>query len=275
MSITTICQVLEVGSVRRDSGALFGEVAFESWREVFVAEGESITPGRDKRIKLPANVLVIRTEAGTILVDTGTPAVHEEQTSEDWTHSRLRGQLRSAETTIKGISKVIITSFDIDHAGGLTHLDRTGKLIYSFPHAEVFYHAHTSQRQRPRTVANAAEATEMLVENDHHPCWEATEILPGITLHPVIGPSWQGSVVEVNRGAERLLYLGDLCPTVYHISPSIIPAFDDNPEATFSERTHWITLAMKEGYKVIFGHGNKIKAAWLENTKRGLAIRPA
>jgi glyoxylase-like metal-dependent hydrolase (beta-lactamase superfamily II) len=114
-----------------------------------------------------------------------------------------------------------------------------------------------------------------LLQNKHHPCSEVTEISPGIFLHPITGPSLQGSVVEVNRGADRILYLGDLCPTMFHVNPLIIPAFDDNPEASYAERMHWIELAMSGGYKVIFGHGNKVKEVWIEEHKGGPAIKPA
>ena len=282
MSITTKCQVLEVGKVRRDAGALFGELPFDDWNKNFIngekaadKVPESMPIGRDRRVVLPANVLSIRTESDHILIDTGTPVVHEDHTAVDWSGSRLRLQLRTVCASLKDISKVVLTSFEIDHAGGLTHLDRTGKLVYSFPHAEVFYHASDKQRQRPHTIADADVAAEMMVNHSHHPCWEATEVAPGITLHPIVGPSVRGCVVEVTRGAERLLYLGDLCPTVYHVNGSTIPAFDDNPEATYAERRHWLELAINGGYKVVFGHGAKIKTGWIERTKRGLEIKPA
>ena len=281
MSITTICKVLEVGRVRRDAGALFGELPFKDWYKNFITGSkqadqvaESMPVSRDRYVFLPANVLSIQTESDHILIDTGTPAVHEEQAAEDWSGSKLRQQLKTVNSGLKDITKVVLTSFDIDHAGGLTHLGRAGDLIYSFPHAEVFYHTNDKQRQRPRTVATANEATDLLAVNQQHPCSEVTEIAPGITLHPIFGPSLQGSIVEINRGAERLLYLGDLCPTVFHINTSIISAFDDNPEISHEERSHWLQIAEGKGYKVVFGHGAKIKSGWIENTKRGLVVKP-
>ena len=282
MSITTKCRTLEVGRIRRDAGALFGEFPFDEWGDKCTtgSEKSSSTPeplalSRARRFTLPANVLVIRTESELILVDTGTPAVHEDLTSDNWTGSRLRLQLKIINTTLKEITKVVLTSFDIDHAGGLTHIDRAANLVYSFAHAEVYYHANTQERQRPRTIETADEAAKMLANNPHHPFSEVTEIAPGITLHPTIGPSLQGCVVEVNRGADRLLYLGDLCPTVYHVNPAVIPASDDNPEATHEERLHWIGIAKSRGHKVVFGHGSQIKAAWVEDSKGGLVIKPA
>jgi glyoxylase-like metal-dependent hydrolase (beta-lactamase superfamily II) len=282
MSITTKCQVLEAGKMRRDAGAFFGELPWEEWNSNFITScklsrtvPENMHIRRDRRVLVPANIVYIETESDRILVDTGTPAVHEDQTAETFAGAKLRNQLRTVNAQVKDITKVVLTSFDLDHAGGLTNLGRTGHCVYSFAHAGVYYHANSLQRQRPRTVATASEAVEMLVENQHYPCWETTEIAPGITLHPSYGPSLQGSVLEVCRGAERLLCLGDLCPTVYHVNSNVIPAYDDNPEATYAERMHWIQVAENGGYKVVFSHGSKIKAGWIERTKEGLAVRPA
>ena len=144
MSISTKCQVLEVGKVRRDAGAFFGELPFDDWNKNFINGSkeddrvpESMHIGRDRRAVLPANVLLIQTESDRILIDTGTPAVHEDQAAEDWSGSKLRQQLKTVSTGLKDISKVVLTSFDIDHAGGLTHLNRSGELVYAFPHAEI------------------------------------------------------------------------------------------------------------------------------------------
>ena len=296
MSITTICQVLEVAKARRDGAALFGEHPFEDWGGQGRTEGKKSGPvsevlhlSRSKSVSLAVNVMTIQTESELLLVDTGTPATHDlvqtiDKTDErwpldpveyEWSRSKLQSQLKTADASVKKISKVILTSFDLDHAGGLTRLDRTGRTVYSFEHAEIFYHANTQQRERPRTVPNADLAAEMIVQNQHHPCWEATEIIPGVILHPIVGPSLQGCIVEVCRGADRFLYLGDLCPTVYHVNPAVVPAFDDNPDATYRERNYWIGLAKSKGYKIIFGHGAHIKAAWIQDTKGGLAIKPA
>jgi len=282
MSITTNCRVLEVGKVRRDAGALFGECPFEDWFNKYIAASaedkkipEHLLISRTKHIPLPVNVLVIQTESERILVDTGTPAVPVDQCTEDWTQSRLRNELHTINMTLNDITKVILTSFDIDHAGGLTRYSRTGALSYAFPDAEVFYHANIQERQRPRTIPNAKQAVEMLMDNHQHPCWEVTEVAPGITLHPTFGPSLQGCIVEISRGGDRLLYLGDLCPTAFHVNLSAIPAFDDSPEATYKERLHWIEFARKNGYKIMFAHGAQVKAAWIETTKGGLAVKPA
>ena len=93
-------------------------------------------------------------------------------------------------------------------------------------------------------------------------------------MHPIYGPSLHGCIVEVSRGADRILFMGDLCPTIYHLNPGVIPAYDDAPDSSFAERAYWLKIAQEEGYIVAFGHGKNIKAAWLENHKEGLGIKP-
>ena len=281
MSITTKFHILEAGKVRRDAGTFFGEVPFSTWydQSVTVTSPSSTNPeslhlGRDKCIPLATNVLVVQTESENILIDTGTPAIHEDQTPEAWGQSKLRKRLSDIELSVKNIHIVVLTSFDIDHAGGLTHLDRAGRLVYAFPHACVYFHNNSQQRKRPRSIEVAQDAYDKLMKENHQGFTESTEIVPGIIIHPSWGPSFQGAVVEVNRGADRLLYLGDLAPTLHHLLPSAIPASDDNPESTHTERTHWIQTAADRGYKVALGHGGRVKSAWIEKGRRGLVVRP-
>jgi len=281
MSITTKFHILEAGKVRRDAGAFFGEAPFEQWYEKYVTgtkdssnDPESFVLGRDKRIALATNVLVVETESQNILIDTGTPVIHEDETPDTWSHSQLRRRLLDVKLSIKAIHTVILTSPDIDHSGGLTHIDRAGHAVYAFPHACVYFHDNPQQRQRPSSIEKAQDAWGKVLEENHVAVNESTEVAPGIIIHPSWGPSFEGAVVEVNRGADRLLYLGDLAPTVYHLHPLVIPATDDNPELTYTERTHWLQTAVDKGYKIAFGHGGRIKYAWVENGRGGLAVRP-
>ena len=281
MSITTKWIVVEAGKIHRDAGVLFGELPFAGGYEHFlttkreaVQGTEKLVAGRDHRVWVSANVLVLQTEKDRILIDTGTPPHHEDQEGDEWAGSRLQKTLSQHGMSPRAITKIVLTSLDIDHAGGMAHLNRAGVLTCSYPKTEVFYNAAPKDRLRPRTIAEAGSALQLVPEANIRRCSGSTTVAPGVIMHPVYGPSLHGCIVEVNRGADRILFMGDLCPTIYHLNPGIIPAYDDAPDLSFAERAYWLKVAQEEGYIVAFGHGKHIKAAWLESRKEGLGIKP-
>jgi glyoxylase-like metal-dependent hydrolase (beta-lactamase superfamily II) len=281
MGIETSWKLFEVGKTRRDAGALFGEEPRSQWLDNYIAmgkenppEAEKLSLSRSNHVLLSSNVLLIQTEADTILVDTGTPSITDGFISEEWTNSKLRATLRQHKILSSDITKVILTSLDIDHAGGMVHYDRAGKAVLAFDKATTYYHQNDCNRARPRTIARADVAIELMDKGRTETVTQTTEISPGVFLHPVLGPSGNGAVVEISRGADRIYYLADLCPTVFHLHNGVIPSFDDSPESTYLERHQWLQAALAEGYLVIFGHGVHVKAGYIEDSKEGLRFKP-
>ncbi len=281
MGIETSWNLFEVGKTRRDAGALFGEEPRNQWLDNYITMGkenptevEKLSLSRSNHVMLSSNVLLIRTEADTILVDTGTPPFSDGFVSEEWTNSKLRSILRQYKIPRSDITKVVLTSLDMDHAGGMVHYDRSGKAVLAFNQATTYYHQNGCNRIRPRTVEQAIVAMDLMADGHTEPVTQTTEISPGVFLHPVLGPSGNGAIVEVTRGADRIYYLGDLCPTVFHLHEQIIPSFDDSPEATYTERHEWLQTALADGYLVIFGHGVHVKGGYIEDSKGGLRFKP-
>jgi len=281
MGIETSWKLFEVGKTRRDAGALFGEEPRNQWLDNYITKGkenppevEKLSLTRSNHVMLSSNVLLIQTETDTILVDTGTPPFSDGFVSEEWTNSKLRSILRQHKILPTDITKVILTSFDMDHAGGMVHYDRSGKPVLAFNQATTYYHQNGCNRVRPRSVERANVAIELMEEGLSEAVTQTTEISPGIFLHPVLGPSGNGAVVEISRGADRIYYLADLCPTVFHLHNEIIPSFDDTPEATYTEKDRWLRAAHADGYLVMFGHGVHVKAGYIEDSKQGLRFKP-
>ena len=276
--------VLEVGNTRRDGGAFFGAVPRPEWVET-VQTVEKRTSfknfdahvTRQNEITLSCNILLLRTEEDNILVDVGPPMATTYLTENQPGHSKIRAVLRAEDIKSKDISKIILTSTDSDHAGALSMSDRAGKDVPAFTKATVYCQDNNRERARPYVIPRSNELLTFLEEKGQlqmTSCAKDLEVSPGIFVHSVSGPSQWSAVVEVRRGGDIIFFLGDLCPTPSHLNSCAITAHDDDPDRTFTEKKYWLDRAEEEGAIIIFSHGNKVKAGYLEDTKMGRRLRP-
>jgi|GEM_PF-4094984 len=277
--------VLEVGSTRRDGGAFFGAVPRPEWVETVQTVEKRASykdfdahVSRQNEITIGCNILLLRTEEDNILVDVGPPLTTSLQIDKELGHSKIRAVLRGEDIKSKDISKIILTSTDSDHAGALSMCDRAGKDVPAFPKATVYCQDNNRERLRPFVVPRSNELLTFLEERGKlqmTSCAKDFEVSPGIFVHSVSGPSQWSAVVEVRRGPEIIFFLGDLCPTPSHLNSCAITAHDDEPDHTFTQKKYWLDRAEAEGAIIVFSHGNKVKAGYLEDTKAGRRLRPA
>ena len=284
MSLNFSWNILEVGKTKRDGGAFFGEVPRPEWmKSVNYVDKKATEATRDahvnrqNEISLSCNALLLQTDEDIILVDTGPPLSNATDFEYDSGNSKLRKALREHNLYAKDVTKVIVTSTDGDHTGGLTTWDRAGNLVLALPKAEVFAYSGGHKRVRPPQVPDSGDSFALLEEKGHLQWVIPTrgyEVAPGVFMRPAPGPSEQSAIVEVRRGADRILFLSDLCPTSIHLNPGVIAAYDDAPDDTYANKMYWLQKAEAEGSVVIFPHGNGMKAGYLETTKEGRRLRP-
>ena len=102
---------------------------------------------------------------------------------------------------------------------------------------------------------------------------EETEIVPGIKIVPAFGPSAYASMVQIDVGADRVIFTGDVVPTSYHITPEITSSFDDHPDITFQEKQACVEKSLNHGYLLAFSHSVAPKTCWVEEGKTGYRLR--
>jgi hypothetical protein len=76
-----------------------------------------------------------------------------------------------------------------------------------------------------------------------------------------------------NHGGERIVYLGDLIPTPYHLNPTVISAFDSMPEVTLERKREVLAEAEQQGWLLVFPHGHEVKAGYLERRCDKVCLR--
>ena len=91
-----------------------------------------------------------------------------------------------------------------------------------------------------------------------------TEVIPGVFVKVANGPSEGHQIVLVERGSEKIAYVGDLIPTVYHMPLSSISALDESPNHTLSQKRDLIRMAVEGGWLIVFGHGHDCHAGYVQ-----------
>jgi len=231
---------------------------------------------RQNEITVGCNVLLLKSETDNILVDVGPRMGNATLTDKECGYSKLRKALKEASMTPRDVNKIILTSTDSDHAGALTMSDRAGNEVPTFSRATVYCQDNQHERARPHSIVQSHDAFELLEDKGKLHTISSTEQLevsPGVFVHSARGPSQWSAVVEVKRGADRIIFLGDLCPTPSHLNLSVTTAHDNEPDHTYREKKYWLDKAEEEGAVLVFCHGNAIKAGYLESTKEGRRLR--
>ncbi|MGW7350104.1 MBL fold metallo-hydrolase [Streptomyces sp. NPDC054784] len=183
---------------------------------------------RMRRTRLVCHVLLVETDHGLVLVDTGygLDDIADPAARLGPVRHLVRPALDPEETAARQVERlgfrrddvrhVVVTHFDSDHVGGLS----------DFPHADVHVTAdeaagavHSpSRRERVRYRAPQWAHGPRLVE--HHPDGEAwrgfpavkqldAEIAPGIALVFLPGHTRGHTAVAVDAGSHWVLHAGD------------------------------------------------------------------
>ena len=101
-----------------------------------------------------------------------------------------------------------------------------------------------------------------------------SEVFPGLNVIVTDGHTKEHQMVMFNHGGERVVFLGDLVPTPYHLNPAVISAFDHSPQDTFEQKREILADAERQGWLLVFSHGHKTKAGYLERRGDITCLRP-
>ena len=252
------------GTLMVDGGYAFGQVPRTEWET-------QIKPDRRNRVRFAMNSMVIQTPTANILVDTGcgNKRTDELKESHHINGNKLIRNLKEFDLNARDIDIVVLTHLHFDHSGGCTKLNRTGAAVPIFPRARHLvqkdcWSEAISPNERYEDVYHSEDFIPLqekglieLVDGD-------TEIVPGVTLKVADGPSKGHQMVMVNMGSERIVFAGDLIPTAYHLQANFIAAADEFPNETLVQKKELLDMAMKEGWIIVFGHGQENRSGYVE-----------
>lgn len=266
---------LSDGLVRLDGGAMFGVVPKVLWRR-------TNPPDRQNRIVLNLGVLLIRARGKNILVDSGIGEKHDAGSRKIYGirhRPSLRESLEKLGLRASDIDFVINTHLHFDHAGGNTVRLDGGEIAPAFPRARYCvqrgeWEAARARNERTRRSYNPEDFEPLekagclsLVKGD-------VELLPGIRMVRTPGHTEHHQSVLIRSGDLKAIFLGDLIPTVSHLSLPYIMGYDLFPLVTLETKRRLLRQAREEGWLLIFQHDPRVKAGRLRAENEGFVPAP-
>jgi glyoxylase-like metal-dependent hydrolase (beta-lactamase superfamily II) len=238
-----------------DGGAMFGVVPKTLW---------SRHAASDERNRLPLgfNCYLIETGEHSILIETGGGGKFDARRRERMKlppeAKPLPDIIASAGIDPERIDMVVNTHLHWDHCGWNTIVTQ-GAPQPAFPRAKYYTrrgeweHAH---RKHPRdSVAYLDANYDPLVESGRMRLIdEDTEIAPGVRLCLAPGHTDDMMVVTAASAGRTFCFLSDLVPTVAHITPTWITAFDLDPIQTIDSKLDWLARAAQGKWICAFAH---------------------
>ena len=250
------------GTLRLDGGAMFGVVPKVLW-------ANRTEPDELNRIPLVTRTLlaVDRARRCVVLVDTGCGTKWDPQQADRFAiqhkANAISEGLGAIGLSAQDVTDVVITHLHFDHNGGLTAWEdkRGGPTRLCYPnarhwiHKKHWEHAHSPHRK---------DSTSFLME-DFQGLAEAgvLRFVEGEDPYPSIdGVEWlisQGHtpyqlLPVFASGSERLVFVGDMVPTIAHLRPTWVMAYDVRPTTTIDEKVRLFHRAIEHGWSLDFPH---------------------
>ncbi len=262
------------GTIRLDGGAMFGVVPKVLWEKVVDVDDRN-------RILLATRTLlaVDRARERVILVDTGcgTKWATDEAERYDirFDPEAVPNALAKLGFEPDAVTDVIVTHLHFDHNGGLTDWfdDPDGPVELRYPRARHWIHrkhwehaTHPAQKDAASFLERdllAFADTDVLtfVEGDQPPSpleglgWFLSHGHTPYQLHPVFG-----------TGSQKLLFVGDVVPTVAHLRLGWVMAYDLRPEVTIDEKESVYRRCFDDGLLLAFPHDPQIGGVEIDGT---------
>lgn len=266
---------LSDGFFRLDGGSMFGVVPRPLWSAV-------MTPDDRNRIRLAMRPLVVR-GVRTMLIDAGVGdkdgAKFQEVYGLERTH-HLDHSLAEAGLAPEDIDIVLATHLHLDHAGGFTVRDRTGKVRPRFPRARyVVRRGEWEDATRPHERSRASYLADNFLPLAEAGVLELVSddqtIMPGVRVTRTGGHTAHHQIALIESGGRQAAYVADLIPTSAHLPPAWIMGFDLFPMETLAAKKVFVQEAESRRTLIFFAHDPAVAAGVLTNVDGKTRLEPA
>ncbi len=260
---------IKTGSFALDGGAMFGIIPKPLW--------EKTNPADDKnRIQLGVRCLLIQSDSKKILVETGIGNGWDEKFQKiykvDQSETDLMLSLKEKGIDPSEITDVILTHLHFDHVGGAVIFEN-GNPQPAFPNAtyhiqkEHFeYSQNCSDKDRGSFINNRFLP---LIEEGVLNLLTQNRFDDTIEFILVNGHTRAQQLLKLKDSGQTYLYAGDLIPFHSQIPIVYLMGYDIEPLKTVEEKKKYLTQAVDEEWKLIFGHDPKVAMATVQKTEKG------
>jgi glyoxylase-like metal-dependent hydrolase (beta-lactamase superfamily II) len=275
------CHVVSDGLHVMDGGGFFGLVPRVLWQHV-------IAPNDDNQIPADTRSLLIESDAGLILVDTGigdklTPK-QRSILGLDERRGRMVADIGRLGFAPEDVEIVILTHLHSDHAGGATRWqDDDGDartVVPTFPNARyVVQRADLAAASYPneRTAATYfAENWQPLADNDMLDVVDGPQRF-GSVVRTDVSPGHTDAIqtVWVEAGGDSLLFLGDACSWAAHMDRlAWVPSFDIYPMTSIETKRRLRDEAIARETLLLFQHDALVVTGRLREDSSSVRVAP-
>lgn len=253
---------------------MFGVVPRSMWEKIY-------PPLRDNLCNCACRSMLIETDGHLVLIDTG---IGDKQDASYLKHYHLNGDdnllnsLARVGFKPEDVTDVIHTHLHFDHCGGTIRRDDTGKLVPTFPNANLWvsktqwdWAMHPNRREAP---AFLDENLQPILESGNLKFIEKEKsTIPGIELREFNGHTHGLIAVIVHHPKAKIAFTGDLMPAEPYLRSSFISAYDVEPLRTLQENKAFLQEAIEKKYYLFWQHDIHYELAEIHNTEKGIRIK--
>ncbi|MDQ4076501.1 MAG: MBL fold metallo-hydrolase [Chloroflexota bacterium] len=275
------CHILEDARHLLDGGGFFGLTPRLLWQRV-------ITPKEHNLVPASTRSLLIESDVGLILVDTGWGDKLDAKARQifgigDHT-DRLVRDMNTVGFQPEDVGIVLLTHLHGDHAGGATRWDTPdqtpGPVVPTFPNARYIAQrldlADASfPNERTQATYDAAN-WQPLIERDMLDIVDGPQQLArGVRTEVAPGHTDAIQVLWVEDGGDSLLFLGDACSWAVHLERlAWVPSFDIYPMTSIETKRRLRHEAEKRDALLLFQHDPRIVTGRLKEGERRPLVEP-
>ena len=253
---------IDAGTFQCDGGGIFGSVPKVLWSKKVPADDRNM-------ITITMRCLLVVEGNRKILIETGAG----EKLSEKFIRNNgvdnknmLIDSIRKAGFEPEEITDVLHTHLHWDHCGGSTHVNKSGKIVPSFPNATY----HCSKSQWENALNPNPREGDAYFEDDLIPIEKArqlnlieseTDLVPDVELRIFDGHTPGQIIPLIHFKNKVIVYVSDLIPTVANIPTKWIASYDLFPVTTMEEKQAFLKEAVNKNFILFFEHDLEYECA--------------
>jgi glyoxylase-like metal-dependent hydrolase (beta-lactamase superfamily II) len=268
-------QLFNISNFKVDGGAMFGVVPKALWSRVYPADENNL-------ITLTLNSLIVETQGRVILVDTGWG---DKQDEKFFRHVHLHGGeglvegLRNRGYEPEDITDVVLTHLHADHCGGCV-VRRSGTTDPGLLFPSAVH--HVSRAQWEWALKNNPREEDAFLEENILPIGQSGmlnlidgegQLFDGFSLKICYGHTPGLMIPVIDYKGRKLVYTGDLIPTMAHLPLIWNMSYDIESLKTIEEKRTVLKEAVSEAHVLVFQHDAQHECCTLEMTSKGIRAK--